>query len=80
VIRHAVIPEVREALPLVAAVVELADTGGCRIVTSLVDCEPADVRIGDQVVLDWYDVRVGTTIPVYRFAQNREGHCSRHDA
>ncbi len=68
VIRHAVIPAVRDALPLIAAVVELPETGGCRIVASLVDCEPRDVHIGDRVVLDWYDVRENTTIPVYRFA------------
>ena len=42
VIRHAVIPPVADALPLVAAVVELPDTGGCRLVGNVVDCEPDD--------------------------------------
>ena len=32
VIRHAVIPQVADALPFVAAVVELPGTGGCRVV------------------------------------------------
>ncbi len=66
VIRHAVIPQVRDALPLIAAVVELPGTGGCRLIGNIVDCEPEDVAIGAPVELDWYDVREGTTIPVFR--------------
>jgi len=66
VIRHAVIPEVAEHLPLVAAVVELPGTGGCRVIGSIVDCEPEAVHIGRPVSLDWYDVREDTVIPVFR--------------
>ena len=66
VIRHAVIPQVRDALPLIAAVVELPGTGGCRLIGNLVDCEPEAVRIGAPVTLDWYDVREGTSIQVFR--------------
>ncbi|MGQ0823703.1 MAG: Zn-ribbon domain-containing OB-fold protein [Actinomycetota bacterium] len=68
VVRHAVIPALRDALPLVAAVVELPGTNGCRLVGSVVDCEPEVVHIGAPVTLDWYDVREGTTIPVFRLA------------
>jgi uncharacterized OB-fold protein len=66
VIRHAVIPQVAEALPFVAAVVELPGTGGCRLVGNIVDSDPADVRIGLPVTLDWYDVRDGESVPVFR--------------
>jgi uncharacterized OB-fold protein len=66
VIRHAVIPQVRDALPLIAAVVELPGTGGCRLIGNVVDCEPEAVRIGAPVTLDWYDVREDTSIPVFR--------------
>jgi uncharacterized OB-fold protein len=66
VIRHAVIPQVRDALPLIAAVVELPGTGGCRLIGNVVDCEPEAVRVGAPVTLDWYDVREGTSIPVFR--------------
>jgi uncharacterized OB-fold protein len=66
VIRHAVIPQVREALPLVAAVVELPGTGGCRLVGNVVDTDPEAVEVGAEVVVDWYDVREGTTVPVFR--------------
>ncbi|MDZ4828180.1 MAG: OB-fold domain-containing protein [Actinomycetota bacterium] len=68
IIRHAVIPQVKDALPFVAAVVELPDTDGCRLVGSIVDCEPEAVAIGLPVSMDWYDVREGTTIPVFRLA------------
>jgi hypothetical protein len=66
VVRHAVIPQVKDALPFVAAVVELPGTGGCRAVGSVVDCDPADVRIGAPVEVVWYDVREGTSIPCFR--------------
>jgi hypothetical protein len=69
VVRHAVIPDVAAALPLVAAVVELPGTGGCRLVGNVVDCEPEAVSIGAPVEVGWYDVREGTTIPVFRLSE-----------
>jgi hypothetical protein len=66
VIRHAVIPQVAEVLPLVAAVVELPGTNGCRLVGNVVGCEPEGVRTGLVVSVDWYDVREGESIPVFR--------------
>jgi len=66
VVRHAVIPDMAGALPIVAAVVELPDTDGCRVVANVVDCDPSDVHIGAAVGLDWYDVRTDETVPVFR--------------
>jgi uncharacterized OB-fold protein len=66
VIRHAVIPPVADALPLIAAVVELVDTEGCRLVGNVVDAEPDAVHTGAAVRAAFYDVREGTTIPVFR--------------
>lgn len=68
VIRHAVIPELRAALPLVAAVVELAGTGGCRLVANVVGADPDEMAVGRAVRVDWYDVREGTALPVFRLA------------
>jgi len=68
VIRHAVIPAVKEALPLIAAVVELDDAGGSRLVGDIVDAEPDDVAIEAPVTVDWWDVREGVSIPVFRLA------------
>ena len=66
IIRHAVIPDVKDALPFIAAVVELPDTNGCRIIGNVVDVDERDVRIGMDVRVDWYDVREGTTVPFFR--------------
>ena len=66
VIRHAVIPPVAESLPLIAAVVELPATGGCRLIGNVVDAEPDAVAIGLPVRVDWYDVATDTTVPVFR--------------
>jgi uncharacterized OB-fold protein len=68
VIRHAVIPSLAPALPLIAAAVELAGTGGCRLVGNVVDCAPGEIAIGGDVRVDWYDVREGTAVPVFRLA------------
>jgi len=69
VVRHAVIPDVRDALPLIAGVVALDGiTEGARLVGNVVDCDPSDVRIGARVTTDWYDVRSGETVPVFRLA------------
>jgi hypothetical protein len=66
VIRHAVITPVADSLPLVAAVVELPGTGGCRIIGNVVDVDPEAVTIGMPVRVDWYDVATDTTVPVFR--------------
>jgi uncharacterized OB-fold protein len=68
VVRHAVIPDVKDALPLIAAVVELDGIVGGRLVGNVVDCEPGDVSIGKRVTTDWYDVRAGESVPVFRLA------------
>jgi uncharacterized OB-fold protein len=70
VIRHGVIPDVKEALPFVAAVVELPETGGVRLVANIVECEPEAVHIGMAVDLVWNDVREGVSIPCFRPASS----------
>jgi uncharacterized protein len=65
VIRHAVIPSVAEALPIVIGVVELPDTNGCRVIGDVIGCAPESVRIGMPLSLDWYDVDDGS-VPCFR--------------
>ncbi|MEB2286279.1 MAG: hypothetical protein B6D46_04120 [Polyangiaceae bacterium UTPRO1] len=50
--------------PLVCAVIELAE--GTRIVSNLVGCSPADVRIGMPVRLSIEEVDGGMTLPFFR--------------
>jgi uncharacterized OB-fold protein len=65
VMRHAVIPQVAGALPIVIGVVELPDTNGCRLIGDLVGCPPEVVEIGMPVALEWYDVEEGS-VPCFR--------------
>lgn len=63
VIRHAVVPIMRDTLPYVVAVVELPDAGGVRLVANLVDLDPDAVDIGMPVSVVWDDVDAGVAIP-----------------
>jgi uncharacterized protein len=65
IIRHAVIPSVAEALPIVIGVVELPSTNGCRVIGDVIGCEPETVRIGMPLSLDWYDLDDGS-VPCFR--------------
>ena len=65
VIRHAVIPSVVDALPIVIGVIELPETNGCRIIGDVIGCEPESVRVGMPLSVDWYDVADGS-VPCFR--------------
>lgn len=65
VMRHAVIPSVADALPIVIGVVELPGTNGCRVIGDVIGCDPDAVRIGMPLSLDWYDVDDGS-VPCFR--------------
>ncbi len=57
-------PAFRKALPYVLAYVELEE--GPRLLTNLVDCDPARVSIGMPVVVDWADLDDGMSVPRFR--------------
>jgi uncharacterized OB-fold protein len=65
VIRHAVIPGLADALPIVIGVVGLPDTNGCRLIGDVVGCPPEVVEIGMPLALEWYDVDEGS-VPCFR--------------
>jgi uncharacterized OB-fold protein len=50
--------------PVVAALVDLAE--GVRLVTNLVDVQPADVRIGLPVTVTFVPTAGGMAVPVFR--------------
>jgi uncharacterized protein len=70
VIRKALSPVFDEAVPFAVAVIELADAGGTRLVTNIVDSDIEAIRIGQRVHVVWDDIEVGVTVP--RFALVRE--------
>ncbi len=58
------LPPFGERVPYVAAVVELEE--GPRMMTELVAAEPADVRIGMALEVDYRDLTDEVTVPVFR--------------
>lgn len=53
-------------ITLVAAVVELPDAPGARLVTNIIDVDPADVSIGDEVEVVFSPISDGWKIPLFR--------------
>lgn len=58
------LPPFDERLPYVAAVVDLDE--GPRVMTNIVDCEPADLRVGMPLVVDFRPLTDEITAPVFR--------------
>jgi uncharacterized OB-fold protein len=63
-----------ERLPYVAAVVELAE--GPRLMTNVVDCAPADLRIGMPLQVAFTPLTDELTAPVFRPAEPLSGGTS----
>jgi uncharacterized OB-fold protein len=65
VIRHALVPQLRDYLPMVIAVVEPEEAPSARLVANLVDVAVGDVSIGMSLEVVWEDA--GDGVAVYRF-------------
>jgi len=68
VVRHAVVPELRDHLPYVVAVVTVDGAPGVRLIANLVESDPDAVTIGARVEVVWDDVNPDVTIPRFRLA------------
>jgi uncharacterized OB-fold protein len=55
-----------QQLPFVIAVVALEDSGGVRMISNVVGCDPAEVRIGMPVELVWEDMSEDLAVPRFR--------------
>jgi uncharacterized OB-fold protein len=55
-----------QELPFVVAVIALADAGGVRMISNLVDVDPERVEIGLPVELVWEDMSEDLAIPRFR--------------
>ncbi|HMC38825.1 MAG TPA: Zn-ribbon domain-containing OB-fold protein [Acidimicrobiales bacterium] len=53
-----------EQLPYVAAVVDLEE--GPRVMTTIVDCDPAELRVGQDVEVAYRQIAEELTVPVFR--------------
>jgi uncharacterized OB-fold protein len=63
VVRRAFVPSLAAHVPYVAVIVELDDVPGVRLVSNLVDVDPAAVRVGLAVQVVWEDVGPGLALP-----------------
>lgn len=53
---------------LVPVVVDLPDAPGTRLVSNVIDVDPADVRIGTELTVDFHPIADGWLLPVFRVA------------
>ncbi|MBX7161470.1 MAG: Zn-ribbon domain-containing OB-fold protein [Acidimicrobiia bacterium] len=67
IVRRNDLPPWPERVPYVPAVVDLAE--GPRMMTNVVGCDPDDVRIDMDLVLDFRDEDDGVRVPVFRPAR-----------
>lgn len=51
---------------LVPAVVDLPDAPGARLVSNIIDIDPADVEIGMELTVDFHPISDGWMLPVFR--------------
>jgi uncharacterized protein len=65
-VTRAIVPEMEPCLPYITAVVELADAGGARLVTNVIDVPIDAVRIGMPVRVAWDDLGNGVVVPRFR--------------
>jgi uncharacterized protein len=72
VVPRPLLPEFRDQVPYAPAVVELEDVPEVRIVSDVVDAEPAGIQVGAPVSVVWEDVRPGLSLPRFVISR-REG-------
>lgn len=58
---------------LVPVVLDLPDAPGARLVSNLIDIDPADVEIGMSVTVDFHPITEGWMLPVFRAASATAG-------
>jgi uncharacterized OB-fold protein len=61
--RQALIPQLKDSVPYVAAVIELEGAPEVRLVSNVVDVDPESVRIGMPVAVAWDDIGEHVTLP-----------------
>jgi uncharacterized OB-fold protein len=63
VVRRAISPEMEGHLPYVPALVDLDGAPGARLMTTVVGCALADLRIGARLRIGWRDRSDGWSVP-----------------
>jgi uncharacterized OB-fold protein len=55
-------------ITLVPVVVDLPDAPGTRLVSNVIDVDPAEIRIGTELTVDFHPISDGWLLPVFRVA------------
>jgi uncharacterized OB-fold protein len=66
IVHQAFIPALQDVLPYVVIAVDLDGAGGARLVSNLVDVDPADVAVGMPVEVVWEDMGPELALPRFR--------------
>jgi uncharacterized protein len=66
VVRQAFIPSLADKIPYVVIAVELDGADGARMVSNLIDIDPADVAIGMHVEVVWEDMGPALALPRFK--------------
>ena len=66
VVHRAYVPSLADKVPYVIVVVELEGAGGARLLSNLVDADPAAVHVGMAVEAVWDDLGPGLAVPRFR--------------
>jgi len=64
------LPPFGDRVPYVVAAVDLAE--GPRVITNIVDCQPADLRVGMPVEVGYRELTPEITVPVFRPSRTGE--------
>jgi uncharacterized OB-fold protein len=66
VVHHAAIPQIEAEVPYGVVVVEFDDAPGARLISNVVDLDPAELRVGMPLELVWEEPRPGVVLPRFR--------------
>lgn len=65
IVERAIVPGMEDSLPYVPAIVEFPQAQGIRLITNMVDCAIARLRIGAPVKLAWIEPAPGQVLPAF---------------
>jgi uncharacterized protein len=68
VVTHGVHPALMESLPFNVVLVEFPDAPGVRLVSNVIDTEPAELKVGMAVQVVWEDLDNGTSVARFQRA------------
>ena len=66
VVHHGTLPGFAQETPYVVAFVDLGEQPGLRILSNVVGCDPAEIRDGFEVSVDFADAGEDVRLPIFR--------------